>query len=143
MTEGLVWSTLLLVFIFLGWLGWQEYQKVEAYKTWAAQFERSKYDIYAVLGQSGDTLIWGKPTRKEPVDLMSCSLSEIQAVQLCVDDQSVDWQQPPTKGRKVFIELIRRSQQEPLQVPFTDIAIATDWTKYLQKAIASPETEPS
>ncbi|PZD71980.1 hypothetical protein C1752_04406 [Acaryochloris thomasi RCC1774] len=137
MTEGLVWSALLLVFIGLGWLGWQEYQKVEAYKTWAAQFERSKYDIYAVLGQAGETLTWGKPTRKGPVDLISCSFAEIEAVQLRVDNQIVDWQQPPEEGSKVLIELISKTQPEPIQVPFTDVAIATDWAKYLHQAVQS------
>jgi hypothetical protein len=141
MTEGLVWSALLLVFMALGWLGWQEYRKVEAYKAWAAQFERSKYDIYAVLGQSGGTLTWGRPTRKGPVDLVSYSLAEIQAVQLRVDDQVVNWQQPPVEGRKVFIEFSLQAQQEPFQVPFTDVAIAANWTEYLQKAIASPESQ--
>jgi hypothetical protein len=143
MTEGLVWSALLLVFIALGWLGWQEYRKVEAYKVWAAQFERSKYDIYAVLGQSGDTLTWGKPTRKGPVNLVSCSLAEVQAVQLRIDDQMVNWQQPPAEGREIFIEFSLQAQQAPLQVPFTDVAIAANWTEYLQKAIAPFEPQVS
>lgn len=103
MTEGLVWSALLLVFIGLGWLGWQEYQKVENYRAWAKQFERSKYDIYAVLGQSGETLTWGRPTRKGPVDLVSCSFAEIDAVQLRVDGQVVDCQQPPGEGKRSLL----------------------------------------
>ena len=140
MTEGLVWSALLLVFIGLGWLGWQEYQKVEAYKHWAAQFERSKYDIYAVLGQSGETLTWGRPTRKGPVDLVSCSFAEIEAVQLRIDGQMVDGQQLPEDGKEILIELIPQAQQESFQVPFTDVAIAADWTQYLQQAVQSKST---
>lgn len=143
MTEGLVWSALLLVFLGLGWLGWAEYQKVEAYRAWAAQFERSKYDIYAVLGQSGETLTWGKPTRKGPINLVSHSFSEIQAVQLSVDEQVVDWQQPPETGRYIHLALLMRTQDEPLQVPFTDVAIAADWAKYLNQALAEVQTPPS
>lgn len=135
MTEGLVWSALLLVFIGLGWLGWQEYQKVESYRAWAEKFERSKYDLYAVLGQSGETLTWGRPTRKGPVDLVSYSFSDLQAVQLRVDGELVDWRQPPVEGREVLIELLTAQKQEPLQIPFTDIEIAADWTKYLHRTL--------
>jgi hypothetical protein len=133
MIEGLVWSALLLVFMGLGWLGWQEYQKVENYRAWAEQFERSKYDIYAMLGQSGETLTWGRPTRKGPVDLVSCSLAEIETVQLWVDEQRVDWQQLPTGGKKVYIELTTATQ--PLHIPFTDIEIAANWTQYLAQVV--------
>ncbi|MGB7415061.1 MAG: hypothetical protein WA902_12715, partial [Thermosynechococcaceae cyanobacterium] len=121
------------VFIGLGWLGWQEYQKVENYRAWAEQFERSKYDIYAVLGQSGETLTWGRPTRKGPVDLKRCSFAEIDAVQLRIDEQVVDWQQPPTEGKKISIELI--TAEQPMQIPFTDVEIAADWAKYLTQAV--------
>jgi hypothetical protein len=133
MIEGFVWSALLLVFMGLGWLGWQEYQKVENYRAWAEQFERSKYDIYAMLGQSGETLTWGRPTRKGPVDLVSCSLAEIKTVQLWVDEQRVDWQQPPAGGKKVYIELTTAAQ--PLHIPFTDIEIAANWTQYLAQVV--------
>ncbi len=144
MTEGLVWSALLLVFMGLGWLGWQEYQKVESYRTWAQQFERSKYDIYAVLGQSGETLTWGCPTRKGPVDLESCSFAEIKAVKLRIDDQIADWQHPPEKGRKVCIELVLQKISEPVQIPFTEISLAVDWSRYLQQVIVdAPPTRDS
>ncbi len=53
MTRGLIWLPLLAIFIGLAWAGWNEYQKLEAYRAWAEQFDRAKYDIYAVLGQKG------------------------------------------------------------------------------------------
>ena len=52
------------MFIGLAWAGWNEYNKLEAYKVWAQSFERAKYDIYAALGQQGDVLTWGVPTRQ-------------------------------------------------------------------------------
>ncbi len=62
MERGLIWLPLLGLFIWLAWQGRNEFQKVEAYQNWAKQFEKSKYDIYAVLGQNGNELTWGKPT---------------------------------------------------------------------------------
>jgi hypothetical protein len=50
----LLWFPLLAVFIGLAWAGWNEFQKLEVYKSWAAQFDRAKFDIYAVLGQKDD-----------------------------------------------------------------------------------------
>jgi hypothetical protein len=64
MERGLMWLPLLALFIGLAWAGWREFRKVEAYQTWAQDFDRHKYDIYAVLGQKGDQLVWGKPTRQ-------------------------------------------------------------------------------
>lgn len=87
MERGLMWLPLLGLFIWLAWAGWNEYQKVEAYKTWAADFERAKYDIYAALGQKADQLTWGSPTRKGPVDLKTVSLKEVQSISLNVDGQ--------------------------------------------------------
>jgi hypothetical protein len=63
MERGLMWLPLLALFGWLAWAGWREFQKVEAYEAWAQDFDRHKYDIYAVLGQKDDRLVWGKPTR--------------------------------------------------------------------------------
>lgn len=85
MERGLMWLPLLGLFIWLAWAGWNEYQKVEAYKTWATDFERAKYDIYAALGQKADQLTWGSPSRKGPVDLKTVSLKEVESISLNVD----------------------------------------------------------
>ena len=45
MERGLLWLPLLGIFIWLSWAGWNEYQKLEAYRAWAESFEKSKYDI--------------------------------------------------------------------------------------------------
>ena len=71
MERGLLWLPLLAVFIGLAWAGWNESQKVEAYRVWAKPFAKVKYDIYAVLGQNGTHLTWGKPTRKGIVNLQT------------------------------------------------------------------------
>ncbi len=132
MERGLIWLALLLVFVWLAGLGWNEYQKVEAYRRWAAaaEFDKSKYDIYAVLAKKGNNLTWGKPTRQAPTDQSTFSLNDVQAINLVVDERLVEMESPPTKGRKVALEFIF-SQMPPVRVPFTEIALAADWGKYL------------
>ena len=74
MERGLLWLPLLAVFFWLAWSGWNEYQKIEAYRIWVQDYDRAKYDIYSVLGQKGKELTWGKPTRTGPVNLQTFSL---------------------------------------------------------------------
>lgn len=57
MEHGLLWLPLLAAFFWLAWQGSQEYQKIEAYRTWAEQFDKAKYDIYAVLGKKVTLLL--------------------------------------------------------------------------------------
>ena len=63
MVRGLFWLSLLLVFFLLAWGGWNEYQKVEAYRVWAEDFDQAKYDIYAIIGVKAKEITWGKPGR--------------------------------------------------------------------------------
>lgn len=51
MERGLLWLPLLVLFFWLAWSGKKEYDKVQAYQAWAEQFDKSKYDIYSVLGK--------------------------------------------------------------------------------------------
>ncbi|MCY7332699.1 MAG: hypothetical protein LH649_08580, partial [Pseudanabaena sp. CAN_BIN31] len=90
MERGLLWLPLLVVFFWLAWAGWNEYQKVESYKRWAEQFERHKYDIYTVLGQKGDRLTWGKPTRKDPIDMQTVTFQEIERIRFRIDNKFYD-----------------------------------------------------
>jgi hypothetical protein len=130
MERGLLWLPLLAVFIWLAWSGWNEYQKVEAYRVWAEQFERAKYDIYAVLGQKGKNLTWGKPTRSGPVDIETFSLNDVQSIKLVVDGQIVTLENPPKKGRTIALEFLL--PESTVQVPFTEIPLAVEWGKFLQ-----------
>ena len=131
MERGLLWLPLLAVFIWLAWMGQTEYQKLEAYRHWAEQFERSKYDIYAVLGQKETTLTWGKPTRSGPVGLQSFSLAEIAQIRLLVNQQPVSLDSPPSKG-SASLEFIRTQTAEAIQIPFTEVELAVQWGQYLQ-----------
>jgi hypothetical protein len=132
MERGLLWLPLLVAFIWLAWTGWKEYQKIEAYRIWAEQFDKAKYDIYAVLGQKEGEITWGKPTRQGPVDLKTFSLKDVQAIRLLVGDRAVDWDNPPTKG-KTCLEFSLVEQNNSIQIPFTDISLAAKWGKYLQQ----------
>ncbi|HEY9879184.1 MAG TPA: hypothetical protein V6D29_12065 [Leptolyngbyaceae cyanobacterium] len=134
MERGLLWLPLLVVFSWLAWAGWNEYQKLEAYKVWAQQFERAKYDIFSTLGQSGSNLTWGIPTRKGPIKLQTVALSEVEALTLQADGKPVDPAQPPAKASRsaLVLNLKSKSSQE---IPFTDLSLAIQWFNYLRQEI--------
>lgn len=134
MERGLLWLPLLGIFIWLTWQGRNEFQKVQAYQNWAKQFERSKYDIYAVLAQSGSNLTWGKPTPKGIIDLQTFSLDDVKSIHLIVNDQPVSLETPPTKGRAIALEFIFTSDTS-VRVLFTEVPLAVDWAKYLQQEL--------
>jgi hypothetical protein len=130
MERGLLWLPLLLIFFWLAWAGKQEYEKVQAYQIWSQDFERHKYDIYAILGQQGDRLTWGTPTRKAPINLKTISFAEIHKIQLQLD-QSVYTEIPQdltSKPKRISIQL---NSDSNLNIPFTDLAIACNWFNYL------------
>lgn len=135
MERGLLWLPLLAVFIWLAWAGWNEFQKVEAYRRWASQFARSKYDIYAVLGQNGSDLTWGKPTRKEPINLKTFSLKNVNYIRLMIDDKAVDLDNPPLQSGKIALEFSFLDTDNTVRVPFTQLSLAVEWGKHLQQEL--------
>jgi len=137
MERGLLWLPLLAVFIGLAWSGWNEYQKLEAYQTWATNFDKAKYDIYAVLGLKETDLTWGKPTRKGPINLQTFSLNDVISLGLLVDNQAIDPNIPPEKGKAIAIEFRFTDTAKIVQIPFTEISLAVRWYKYLQSFMAS------
>ena len=132
MQRGLMWLPLLVAFFWLAWAGWNEYQKLQAYERWAGQFDRYKYDVYAALGQKDDQLTWGKPTRKEPIDLQSVQISNVREIKLCIDNQSFGLDDPniPERGKSIAIDLFLKNDSKA-SIPFTDVSIAIDWYRYL------------
>lgn len=131
MERGLLWLPLLVVFFWLAWAGWNEYQKLEAYKVWAQQFDQAKYDIYAVLGHKGNEITWGKPTRKGPVQLQTFSLDQVKQIQVMVGDCPLDPAQLPTNNRNIALQFTLPNT-EPIRVPFTELELAMKWANYLQ-----------
>ncbi len=132
MERGLLWLPLLVVFFWLAWAGWNEYQKVESYKRWAEQFERHKYDIYAVLGQKGDRLTWGKPTRKDPIDIQTVTFEEIERIRFRIDNKFYDQKDAefPLNAKNISLELVLKTGEMP-NIKFTDIDIAAAWYRFL------------
>jgi hypothetical protein len=132
MERGLLWLPLLVVFFWLAWAGWNEYQKVESYKRWAEQFERHKYDIYAVLGQKGDRLTWGKPTRKDPIDIQTVTFPEIERIRFRIDNKFYDQKDAefPLNAKNISLELVLKTGEMP-NIKFTDIDIAAAWYRFL------------
>lgn len=139
MERGLLWLPLLVMFIGLAWAGWNEYQKVEAYRVWAQQFQRAKYDIQAVLGQNGSEITWGKPTRQGPIALQTFSLDTVQAIRLVVNEQPVALENPPDKGRTIALEFLFPDALPSVRIPFTEVALAAQWGQYLQRGLQQPK----
>lgn len=142
MVHGLLWLPLLIFFFWITWAGWNEYQKVETYKQWAAQFERAKYDIYAALGQTERTLTWGLPTRQGITDLQSAQLDCVGSIDLLVKgeepvSQTVNHQ---TQKSAAIIQLNLEDGSTP-QIPFTDADLAKQWHGFLVKTLTSTEDE--
>jgi hypothetical protein len=131
MERGLLWLPLLGVFIGLAWAGWNEYQKVQAYEAWAKGFERSKYDLFSMLGQSGDTLTWGRPTRQGPVELKTLSLHNVVALHLSADETA----DGATKAQQRSEILLELQGGETCGIPFTDRELALRWEKALQQSL--------
>jgi hypothetical protein len=131
MIHGLLWLPLLAVFIGLAYAGWNEYQTLETYRRWAEPFQRAKYDIYSVLGQKGDTLIFGKAARQGIQELERFSLSGVQAIRLQVNGQTVEIDAPPEKGKKIVLEF--ELGDRSIEVPFTNISLAAKWGEVLTK----------
>jgi hypothetical protein len=141
MERGLLWLPLLVAFFWLAWQGSREYQKIEAYRLWAEEFERAKFDIYAVLGQKGTDITWGKPTTKGPIQLATFSLLNVEKISLLVDDKLVDLESLPVKGRTIELEFLLTQPQHAVRVPFTEIPLAAEWGKYLQGAWQSLQSD--
>ncbi|HAC63526.1 MAG TPA: hypothetical protein DCF68_08290 [Cyanothece sp. UBA12306] len=145
MERGLLWLPLLIMFFGLAWSGWNEYQKLEAYRQWAENFEQAKYDIYAIIGVKGKQLTWGKPKRSLPTDLPSFSLEDVTEIRLLVNDKPVDINALPTKGtpKLEFILTLDESslstsevvveQIKSIKIPFTEIPLAAKWLNYLEQ----------
>ncbi|MEM1366943.1 MAG: hypothetical protein AAGG02_02785 [Cyanobacteria bacterium P01_H01_bin.15] len=135
MERGLLWLPLLAIFIGLAWAGWNEYQKVEAYRRWAEDFDHAKYDVRAVLGQKDGQLTWGKPTRSGPVNLYTLSLSQIQQIQLFVNQQAVSSEPAPAKGSPELAFELKDGNQ--VKIPFTEIELAVLWQEYLSTELGA------
>jgi hypothetical protein len=139
MERGLLWLPLLFAFFWLAWQGSQEYQKLEAYRLWAEQFERAKYDIYAVLGQKGNDITWGKPTTKGLINLETFSLLDVQEIRFLVNGNAVDIENPPQKGRQIELEFLLTNKS--IRVPFTEVPLAAKWGKFLQETLKNLQIE--
>jgi hypothetical protein len=133
MERGLLWLPLLVVFFWLAWTGWNEYQKIEAYRRWAESFDRAKYDIYAVLGQKGKNLTWGRPTRSDPVEVQTLSLDLVDSIYLLVDNRPVELDVLPEKGKSAIA--LNLTGKDTITIPFTEIPLAAQWTKHLQQEL--------
>jgi hypothetical protein len=143
MTKGLLWLPLLALFFWLAWAGWNEYQKLEAYRTWAESFDRAKYDIYAVLGQKGNDLTWGKPTRKGPIALQTFSLRQVKSLQLLADDQAIELTTEMLPRVRRAALAFQLESGDRVTIPFTDLSLAQQWAKVLKQDQQQLQSEPN
>jgi len=141
MERGLLWLPLLGLFCWLAWAGWNEYRKLEAYKLWAADFERAKYDIYAALGQVDDRLVWGRPTRQGPIQVQEISLRNVVAIAVYDGDAAPPPEADLPRGCTAGIRLTLTTP-ETRWIPFTDAHLAAQWTARLQSLQESIQSTP-
>ncbi len=139
MARGLAWLVFLAIFIGLAWAGWDEFQKLQAYERWAVDFDRAKYDIRAILGQKGQQLTWGKPSRQGIKNSQSISLLAVSAVQLLINGEVADPLDPPA-GKQIELELLCENQ-ENCKIPFTDSEIAIKWGQALTLDLQTKATK--
>ncbi|MDC0832621.1 hypothetical protein CKA32_005566 [Geitlerinema sp. FC II] len=132
MERGLIWLPLLALFFGLAWAGWNEFQKVEAYRSWAEGFDRAKYDILAVLGQKDHQITWGKATRRGMVDLQTFSLQDVKEIRLLVNGEAIDEENLPRKSKSIALEFVFPEWQPSVNVPFTDVELAAKWCRVLR-----------
>jgi hypothetical protein len=135
MERGLMWLPLLGIFMWLARAGANEYQKIEAYRRWAVGFDRCKYDIYAVMGIKDRQISWGKPTKTEPKDLQTFSLDRVKRVQLIIDDRSTDLDSLPVGGKKIKLRFELIDSSDSIDIPFTEVPMAAEWTNFLRTFI--------
>jgi len=135
MERGLLWLPLLGIFCWLAWSGWNEYQKIEAYRVWAEAYEKTKYDIYSVVGQKDRDLTWGKPTRSGPVNLQTFCLDEIEAVNLLINQELTNLDNLDLNG-SVAIEFKFLGDRNSICIPFTQVSLAAEWVKYLRQEVS-------
>ncbi len=128
-----MWLPLLGIFIWLAKAGYDEYHKLEAYKSWAEKFDRSKYDIYAVMGMKGSEISWGQPTKSAPKNLQTFSLDRVKSVGLIVDDRAVELDNLPKRGNHINLQFELDDRQ--IDIPFTEVPLAAEWAKFLQARV--------
>ncbi len=131
MLRGLFWLSLLVVFFLLAWGGWNEYQKLEAYRVWAEDFDQAKYDIYAIIGVKDKEITWGKPGRSIRDTLPKFLLNDVNKIELLVNDKSVDLSNLPKKGKPVIQFSFIEENKSVVTIPFTEIDLAAKWLTYL------------
>lgn len=140
MERGLLWLPLLGAFIWLAWSGKNEYEKLEAYRHWAEEFDRAKYDIYAVLGQKDKLLTWGKPSKKGIIDQQTFSLEQVQQIDLLVDEQVIDLaiepEKLPNKGKSIYLEFSFHDAPASVKIPFTEVLMASQWGVFLRSQLS-------
>ncbi len=141
MERGLLWLPLLVAFFWLAWQGSREFKKVEAYRIWAENFDRAKYDIYAVLAQKGNDMTWGKPTVKGIVDLKTFSLNDVNNINLLIDDKPINIDELPRKAKTIELEFVLPEASDSIRVPFTEIPLAGEWGKFLRRELERIEKE--
>lgn len=140
MERGLLWLPLLAAFIGLAWAGAAEYQKLEAYKLWAEDFDQSKYDLYSVIGYRNGIITWGKPTRKGIVEVEIVAIADVSDITLDINGQTFtdidpdNLEELPRKG-DAALRLSYKAEQDSILIRFTQIDLAAKWVNYLQKFV--------
>jgi hypothetical protein len=84
------------------------------------------------LGQKGDRLTWGRPTRKDPIDIQTVTFQDIARIRFRIDSKFFDAKDAefPLNAKKISLELVLKTGEMP-SIRFTDIDIAAAWYRFL------------
>ena len=91
-----------------------------------------------MLGQQGDRLTWGKPTRKDPKDIQSASFQDIARIRFRIDSKFYDDKDAefPLNAKNISVELVLKTGEMP-SIRFTDVDIASGWYRFLSDRLAA------
>ncbi|MHC5720101.1 MAG: hypothetical protein ACYTX0_50735, partial [Nostoc sp.] len=82
-----------------------------------------------------------KPTPQGPIKLETFSLLDVKQIYLLIDDKQVDLETLPEKGRSIELEFLFSESTNSVRVPFTEVPLAAEWGKFLQRVLQDLRSE--
>lgn len=131
MERGLLWLPLLVLFFWLAWSGKKNMIKFRLIKHGQNNLISPNMTFIQCWGKKGDLITIGIPTNQGIKEQKTFSLQNLSQLNLLVKNQVVDVDNLPEKGEATLQFSLKENQT--IDVPFTDINIASQWLKYLKK----------
>ena len=91
------------------------------------------------MGLKEREISWGKPTKTEP-KVQTFSLDRVKQIQLVIDNNSIDLASLPASGKKINLQF-QFTDADDINIPFTEVPMAAEWTKFLKSSIAPSQID--